>query len=63
MSETFIFNSGLQNATPELDDIILQQNVIIKTREEKYRSKIKALEILVNGTNEENQVMIHFSDC
>ncbi|KAG8067962.1 hypothetical protein GUJ93_ZPchr0005g14760 [Zizania palustris] len=34
------------------------QNVIIKTREDKYRSKIKALEILVNGTNEENQMAI-----
>jgi kinesin family protein C2/C3 len=34
----------------------LQQNTVIKTREEKYGSKIKALELLVNGTNEENQV-------
>lgn len=33
-----------------------QQNSIIKTREDKYRSKIKALETLVNGTNEENEV-------
>ena len=35
-----------------------QQNTIIKTREEKYCAKIKALEILVHGTNEENQVNI-----
>lgn len=33
-----------------------QQNTVIKAREEKYRSRIKALETLVNGTNEENQV-------
>uniref|UniRef100_A0A0E0L4S5 Kinesin motor domain-containing protein n=1 Tax=Oryza punctata TaxID=4537 RepID=A0A0E0L4S5_ORYPU len=38
---------------------IKSQNVIIKTREDKYRSKIKALEILVNGTNEENQMAIN----
>ncbi|KAF8715757.1 hypothetical protein HU200_026705 [Digitaria exilis] len=35
---------------------IRSQNIIIKTREAKYCSKIKALEILVNGTNEENQM-------
>ncbi|CAM0954505.1 unnamed protein product [Alopecurus aequalis] len=35
---------------------IRNQNTIIKTREEKYHSKIKALELLVNGTNEENQM-------
>ncbi|KAG2626297.1 hypothetical protein PVAP13_3KG340200 [Panicum virgatum] len=35
---------------------IRSQNIIIKTREEKYCSKIKALEILVNGTNEENKM-------
>ncbi|KAL6618911.1 hypothetical protein ACP70R_034050 [Stipagrostis hirtigluma subsp. patula] len=40
-------------------DHIRSQNIIIKTREEKYRSKIKALEILVNGTNEENQMAIN----
>ncbi|KAL6851765.1 hypothetical protein ACP4OV_020329 [Aristida adscensionis] len=38
---------------------IRSQNIIIKTREEKYRSKIKALEILVNGTNEENQMAMN----
>uniref|UniRef100_A0A0D9WIT2 Kinesin motor domain-containing protein n=1 Tax=Leersia perrieri TaxID=77586 RepID=A0A0D9WIT2_9ORYZ len=38
---------------------IRSQNTIIKTREDKYRSKIKALEILVNGTNEENQMAIN----
>uniref|UniRef100_A0A0A9AR00 Kinesin motor domain-containing protein n=1 Tax=Arundo donax TaxID=35708 RepID=A0A0A9AR00_ARUDO len=38
---------------------IRSQNIIINTREEKYRSKIKALEILVNGTNEENQMAIN----
>ncbi|CAD6333170.1 unnamed protein product [Miscanthus lutarioriparius] len=38
---------------------IRSQNVIIKTREQKYCSKIKALEILVNGTNEENQMAIN----
>ncbi|TKW26290.1 hypothetical protein SEVIR_3G178700v4 [Setaria viridis] len=35
---------------------IRSQNIIIKTREEKYCSKIKALEMLVKGTNEENQM-------
>lgn len=39
---------------------IRNQNIIIKTREDKYRSKIKALEILVNGTNEENQMAINW---
>ncbi|KAK1699239.1 hypothetical protein QYE76_015936 [Lolium multiflorum] len=38
---------------------IRNQNTIIKTREEKYHSKIKALELLVNGTNEENQMAIN----
>ncbi|WVZ99310.1 hypothetical protein U9M48_044633 [Paspalum notatum var. saurae] len=38
---------------------IRSQNIIIKTREQKYCSKIKALEILVNGTNEENQMAIN----
>lgn len=38
---------------------IRSQNVIIKTREQKYCSKIKALEMLVNGTNEENQMAIN----
>ncbi|CAL5095875.1 unnamed protein product [Urochloa decumbens] len=40
-------------------DHIRSQNIIIKTREEKYCSKIKALEILVNGTNEENKMAIN----
>jgi hypothetical protein len=40
--------------------LIFQQNSIIKTREDKYRSKIKALETLVNGTNEENEVKTKF---
>ncbi|XP_044977014.1 kinesin-like protein KIN-14C [Hordeum vulgare subsp. vulgare] len=38
---------------------IRNQNNIIKTREDKYRSKIKALETLVNGTNEENEMAIN----
>ncbi|KAL6845144.1 hypothetical protein ACP4OV_024639 [Aristida adscensionis] len=38
---------------------IRNQNSIIKTREDKYRSKIKALETLVNGTNEENEITIN----
>ncbi|KAL6616052.1 hypothetical protein ACP70R_038322 [Stipagrostis hirtigluma subsp. patula] len=40
-------------------DHIRNQNNIIKTREDKYRSKIKALETLVNGTNEENEMTIN----
>ncbi|GJN17703.1 hypothetical protein PR202_gb04793 [Eleusine coracana subsp. coracana] len=38
---------------------IKNQNNVIKTREDKYRSKIKALETLVNGTNEENEMTIN----
>lgn len=38
---------------------IRSQNTIIKTREQKYCSKIKALEMLVNGTNEENQMALN----
>uniref|UniRef100_A0A452ZKT7 Kinesin motor domain-containing protein n=1 Tax=Aegilops tauschii subsp. strangulata TaxID=200361 RepID=A0A452ZKT7_AEGTS len=38
---------------------IRNQNTIIKTREEKYLSKIKALQVLVNGTNEENQMTVN----
>lgn len=50
------------NTTFESDGpFFFQQNTIIKTREEKYLSKIKALEVLVNGTNEENQVHIIYS--
>lgn len=55
-----VFSFGLVNTTPESDDPLSQQNIIIKMREDKYRSKVKALEILVNGINEENQVKIHF---
>ncbi|XP_006644693.2 kinesin-like protein KIN-14C [Oryza brachyantha] len=40
-------------------DHIRNQNSITKTREDKYRSKIKALETLVNGTNEENEIAIN----
>lgn len=40
--------------------LFTEQNNIIKIREDKYRSKIKALETLVNGTNEENEVTIQF---
>ncbi|KAG8055466.1 hypothetical protein GUJ93_ZPchr0001g31328 [Zizania palustris] len=40
-------------------DHIRNQNSIIKTREDKYHSKIKALETLVNGTNEENEMAIN----
>jgi hypothetical protein len=39
-----------------LTAVLEQQNTVIKAREEKYQSRIKALETLVNGTNEENQV-------
>ncbi|KAJ3670967.1 hypothetical protein LUZ60_008393 [Juncus effusus] len=35
---------------------IRNQNTVIKAREDKYKSRIKALETLVNGTNEENQI-------
>lgn len=45
-----------RNSTPIRYYLFSQQNSIIKTREDKYRSKIKALETLVNGTNEENEV-------
>lgn len=49
-----------RSSNPETDSLFPQQNSIIKTREDKYRSKIKALETLVNGTNEENEVTIQF---
>lgn len=49
-----------RNSTPVTHHLFSQQNSIIKTRENKYRSKIKALETLVNGTNEENEVTIQF---
>ncbi|KAJ3704038.1 hypothetical protein LUZ61_007743 [Rhynchospora tenuis] len=38
---------------------IRNQNTVIKAREDKYRSRIKALETLVNGTNEENQIVMN----
>ncbi|XP_072963056.1 kinesin-like protein KIN-14K [Typha angustifolia] len=38
---------------------IRNQNNLIKAREEKYRSKINVLETLVNGTNEENQIVMN----
>ncbi|KAF3335061.1 Kinesin KP1 [Carex littledalei] len=38
---------------------IRNQNTVVKAREEKYRSRIKALETLVNGTNEENQIVMN----
>ncbi|CAO2166355.1 unnamed protein product [Urochloa humidicola] len=56
----------LRNAVQEIEhriaiqaDHIRNQNGIIKTREDKYRSKIKALETLVNGTNEENEMTVN----
>ena len=49
-----------RNSTPVTHYLFSQQNSIIKTREDKYRSKIKALKTLVNGTNEENEVTIQF---
>lgn len=56
----------LRNVVQEIEhriaiqaDHIRNQNSIIKTREDKYRSKIKALETLVNGTNEENEMTIN----
>ncbi|KAF8751415.1 hypothetical protein HU200_012091 [Digitaria exilis] len=55
----------LRNVVQEIEhriaiqaDHIRNQNSIIKTREDKYRSKIKALETLVNGTNEENEITV-----
>ncbi|AQL00659.1 kinesin-related protein16 [Zea mays] len=55
----------LRNVVQEIEhriaiqaDHIRNQNSIIKTREDKYRSKIKALETLVNGTNEENEMTV-----
>lgn len=53
---------GHINSSPKTYCLFSQQNNIIKTREDKYRSKIKALETLVNGTNEENEVTIPFID-
>ncbi|CAL4961463.1 unnamed protein product [Urochloa decumbens] len=56
----------LRNVVQEIEhrisiqaDHIRTQNSIIKTREDKYRSKIKALETLVNGTNEENEMTVN----
>ncbi|WVZ68868.1 hypothetical protein U9M48_017750 [Paspalum notatum var. saurae] len=56
----------LRNVVQEIEhrmaiqaDKIKNQNTIIKTREDKYRSKIKALETLVNGTNEENEMTVN----
>ncbi|KAJ1285356.1 hypothetical protein BS78_03G273000 [Paspalum vaginatum] len=56
----------LRNVVQEIEhrmaiqaDQIKNQNTIIKIREDKYRSKIKALETLVNGTNEENEMTIN----
>ncbi|CAO1945946.1 unnamed protein product [Urochloa humidicola] len=56
----------LRNVVQEIEhriaiqaDHIRNQNGIIKTREDKYRSKIKALETLVNGTNEENEMTVN----
>ncbi|ONM38295.1 P-loop nucleoside triphosphate hydrolase superfamily protein with CH (Calponin Homology) domain [Zea mays] len=56
----------LRNVVQEIEhriaiqaDHIRNQNSIIKTREDKYRSKIKALETLVNGTNEENEMTVN----
>ncbi|KAG2591561.1 hypothetical protein PVAP13_5NG491800 [Panicum virgatum] len=53
----------LRNVVQEIEhriaiqaDHIRNQNSIIKIREDKYQSKIKALETLVNGTNEENEM-------
>jgi len=34
----------------------LQQNNIFKAREEKYHSRIRVLEALASGTEEENEV-------
>lgn len=34
----------------------MQQNNLIKAREEKYQSRIKVLETLASGTSEETQV-------
>lgn len=35
----------------------LQQNNLIKVREEKYLSRIRVLEELAKGTHEENKVL------
>lgn len=38
---------------------IRNQNNIIKAREEKYQSRIRVLETLANGTNEETQIVMN----
>lgn len=37
--------------------LCLQQNNLFKSREEKYQSRIRVLETLATGTNDENQVL------
>lgn len=39
-------------------DGYLQQNNVIKAREEKYLSRIRVLETLAIGTSEESQVFV-----
>ncbi|KAK3005763.1 hypothetical protein RJ639_017575 [Escallonia herrerae] len=40
-------------------EVFKKQNNLYKTREEKYQSKIRALEILAMGTSEENEVAMN----
>lgn len=40
----------------------MQQNILFRVREEKYRSRINVLETLASGTTDENEVFfIKFS--
>lgn len=43
-----------------LIDAYLQQNNLIKARDDKYLSRIKVLEELVVGTHEENKVLFGY---
>lgn len=36
----------------------VQQNILFRVREEKYRSRINVLETLASGTTDENEVLI-----
>lgn len=37
---------------------LVQQNILFRVREEKYRSRIKVLETLAAGTTKENEVLL-----
>lgn len=58
-SEIYIVNcfSIVFKAREHLRKVLfVQQNNVFKAREEKYQSRIKVLETLASGTNEENEV-------